>query len=241
MAKTGTLEHKKTKKLAKLLKLPNWAALGLLEAFWHWVGKYCGNGLLETDDFESCAETIKYQGKGAKELVKILAESGWIEPIQGGFYVHDWHDHAPDYVKKNLSRKGLLFANGHPPYGAKVSGQSRDNVGTESSHDPETGETLSRSTNLTKPNLTKPNLTASATVVPSPEQIALVLKQLGRRSWESDGVRCWNHWDAMGWLDSKGNRINNWRSAVGWWNRDNVEPPAPKPLTKIDYEALERA
>jgi hypothetical protein len=78
-------------------------------------------------------------------------------------------------------------------------------------------------------------------VVPSPDQISQVLRQLGRRNWEADGVRCWNHWDAMGWQTSNAEPIKSWQTAVRWWHKDHAEPPPPPPLTKIDYDALERA
>jgi hypothetical protein len=77
-------------------------------------------------------------------------------------------------------------------------------------------------------------------VRPSPDDCAKVLRGLQRRNWEEDGVRCWNHWNAMGWLDSRGKKINNWRSAVGWWHKDNPEAPAPRQLTQEDLELIHR-
>jgi len=82
---------------------------------------------------------------------------------------------------------------------------------------------------------------AKRVVVPSPEQVSLVLKGLGRRGWESDGIKCWRHWDALSWQASDGEPIKSWQTAVKWWNKDHAEPPPPPPLTKIDYDALERA
>jgi len=82
---------------------------------------------------------------------------------------------------------------------------------------------------------------AKRAVAPSPEQVSLVLKGLGRRGWESDGIKCWRHWDALSWQASDGEPIKSWQTAVKWWNKDHAEPPPPPPLTKIDYDALERA
>lgn len=114
MAKSGTFEHPKTKRLARLLKAPNYAALGLLEAFWHWVGRYAPTGQIDTDAMEDCADTLRFD-EGGEVLAEILTGSGWLDALEDGtYYVHDWHDHATDAVKKDLQRTGRKFANGAP-------------------------------------------------------------------------------------------------------------------------------
>ncbi len=114
MAKSGTFEHPKTKRLARLLKAPNYAALGLLEAFWHWVGRYAPTGQLDADAMEDCADTLRFH-QGGEMLAELLSQSGWLDTFEDGtYYVHDWHDHAIDGVKKDLQRTGRKFANGAP-------------------------------------------------------------------------------------------------------------------------------
>lgn len=218
MSKIGTLEHKKTKKLAKLVKIAPWAALGLLEAFWHWAGKYCPTGLLESDDFEACADTIGYKGKGATDLFKILSESGWIEPMDDGFYIHDWHDHAPDYVKKTLKRTGRTFANGSPPYGSTAVGQGRDNGVTESGQNRDNGTPTK--TNQDKTNQDK----TSGVVTPDVADVVIFMARAKRRNPDRDAVECWNFYDAQKWRDGKGEPIKNWRTFAGYWLDKNPEP-----------------
>lgn len=111
MAKRGTLEHPKTKRLARALGLPAWAALGLLEAVWHWAGRYALTGALSIDDMEDCADTIRFDGGGV-ELSSALHAAGWLEETETGWYIHDWHDHADDAVRKALAKRGERFANG---------------------------------------------------------------------------------------------------------------------------------
>lgn len=111
MAKRGTLEHPKTKRLARSLQLPAWAALGLLESFWHWVGRYTPSGLITPEELEDCADTIRFD-EGGESLARVLHACGWLDEVDGGWYVHDWHDHADDSTKKVLEKRGETFANG---------------------------------------------------------------------------------------------------------------------------------
>ena len=111
MAKRGTLDHPKTKRLARALGLPGWAALGLLEAVWHWCGRYAPTGALTVDDMEDLADTIRFDG-GGKNLATILHGAGCLDVSGDGWYIHDWHDHADDTTKKALEKRGERFANG---------------------------------------------------------------------------------------------------------------------------------
>ncbi len=111
MAKRGTLEHPKTKRLARELQMPVWAALGLLEAIWHWVSRYAPTGVLTAEDIADLCDTIRFDGNLAESLTK----SGWLDVVADGWYIHDWHDHADDTTKKTLQKRGESFANGAPP------------------------------------------------------------------------------------------------------------------------------
>jgi len=111
MAKRGTLDHPKTKRLGRALNMPAWAALGLLEAVWHWVSRYCPEGLLGDEDLEDCADTIRFDA-GGKMLAETLESCGLMDAQDGMWYVHDWHDHADETTKKALEKAGKGFANG---------------------------------------------------------------------------------------------------------------------------------
>jgi len=119
MAKRGTLEHPKTKKLGRALNMPAWAALGLLEGFWHWVSRYRPTGFLTCDDIEDCSDTIRFSG----DLATVLVGAGWLDQVDGGYYVHDWHDHADDCTKKVLEKREEGFANGSPVRKSKQEAQ----------------------------------------------------------------------------------------------------------------------
>lgn len=135
MAKRGTGDHPKTKRLGRAIGLPAWAALGLLEAFWHWVSRYCPTGFITPDEMMDCADTIRFDG----DLAGVMVASGWLDEVDGGYYVHDWHDHADDTTKKALERKGERFANGSVTRNSKPKSdnetearQKRESVATKS-------------------------------------------------------------------------------------------------------------
>ena len=135
MAKRGTLYHPKTLHLARLLKVEPWAALGLLEALWHWAGRYAPTGDLSSADPRAMAEGMLVR-RCPTRVLAFLTESSWIDRVGEKLYIHDWPDHADDATKKLLQRSGRTFA----PYYATVSRsksptksrQSPDRVPTES-------------------------------------------------------------------------------------------------------------
>lgn len=127
MAKRGVPEHPKTLKLARKLGLPSWAAVGLLEVFWHWCSRYAITGLI-TAAPDDVADGIRYTGD-ADALFVALLESGWIDAHPSGYTVHDVADHADNTWKANLKRAGLEFWNYSVP---TQETPSQDEITTES-------------------------------------------------------------------------------------------------------------
>ncbi len=111
MALSGTLQHKKTGRLARALGVSRWAALGLLEAFWDCVRTSARTGKIDPDQWEDIAEYCYFDRTG-QELRQLLAETGFIDPMQGWDWVHDWHHYADNSTRTWLSRRGQNFANG---------------------------------------------------------------------------------------------------------------------------------
>lgn len=119
MAKRGTLDHPKTFRLARALKVEPWAALGLLEALWHWVGRHHPTGCLTGVDPKELAMGLRATRSGQK-IIEILVQERWLDAVPSpsprlgldevsALYVHDWPDHAEDTTKKQLRRLGKWF------------------------------------------------------------------------------------------------------------------------------------
>lgn len=121
MAKRGTLGHPRTSKLARALNMPAWAALGLLEAFWHWAGRYAPTGLLDQELLESAMDGSGISGDHAAALV----ETGWLDPLEDEtIWIHSWHEHADDTVKKNLKAAKKSFAMQSNPTVSRITRES---------------------------------------------------------------------------------------------------------------------
>lgn len=149
--------HPKFKRLVRRLRplldgtavAPETVAVGILERLWHAtiVGAYKGDiGRLDDEDI---AEAIGWAGEPS-EIIDLLVECGWLDRHdEYRLVVHDWHQHAPRFVRANAARHGG-FA------GASL-------------EEPSPGETLSGTSpgepppNPTQPDQTEPDLTVGST------------------------------------------------------------------------------
>ncbi|MCW5943283.1 MAG: hypothetical protein KIS66_13710 [Fimbriimonadaceae bacterium] len=124
MAKRGVPTHPKTFRLARRLGVESWAAVGLLECFWHFCSVHAMTGVISADADE-LADAIRYGGDAAV-LLEALVSCGWVDRLSDGrLVVHDAAQHADNTWKANLKRAGLRFWN-------EVEDEDRDSVTTES-------------------------------------------------------------------------------------------------------------
>jgi len=92
----------KFKRLVLELDLPRPYVRGLLETLWD-VAHECGDPVIGDDeDVEAAAEWPGTAG----EFVSALAKLEWIDQLDDGSWeIHDYWDHAPDYVRKRRQRE----------------------------------------------------------------------------------------------------------------------------------------
>jgi len=75
--------------------------VGLLECMWH-AGQESKNSLLgDETDVELAAE---WPGKPGI-LFEVLKDECWIDQIEGKWHIHDFEEHATDYVKRELRKR----------------------------------------------------------------------------------------------------------------------------------------
>jgi len=111
MALNGAYENKKTRRLARALKMPPWAALGLMEAVWAWARKSARTGRIEADQWEDLADYLQWQ-QPSDELRDLLIGAQFIDEMGGWDFIHDWHQHADDNLRRQLEYHQEKFANG---------------------------------------------------------------------------------------------------------------------------------
>lgn len=121
-------------------------AVGILESLWHATATGAIRGDIGKFDDELIAEMVGWKGE-ASTLISILVECRWLDRHpEYRLVIHDWHDHAPRFVKGNVAKAGgfvsLFIAQG---------------VALE--EEPKGDALEEEPQRMGAPNLTKPNLT----------------------------------------------------------------------------------
>lgn len=121
--KAGTESNVKFKRLKRRLGLPLYAVTGILEALWAITASSAPRGDIGKFTNEDIAAAIEFEGD-EDELVDALIASGWVDECGvHRLVVHDWKDHAPNYIKGNIRHKGgFVSANEDHPQGTTPKG-----------------------------------------------------------------------------------------------------------------------
>lgn len=123
--KRGTPDHPKTRRLMAELDLPLFSACGLLELLWHFTTRYAPRGDVGRYDAAQIAAAVGWTGDPAF-LVATLTACGWLDVSRRhGVLVHDWPEHADDYVHVALARRKMRFADGTVPNMSRLKKQER--------------------------------------------------------------------------------------------------------------------
>ena len=110
--KLDALEHPKTLDLASKLDASLPATIGHLELLWAFTGKYAPAGDIGRHSDGAIARACHWTGR--PELFTLaLREAGFIDADPTyRLTIHDWHDHAPRWVKSKLKSIGQTFISG---------------------------------------------------------------------------------------------------------------------------------
>lgn len=104
--KPNGFDHPKIWEFAQRLGIRKREAWGIVDRFWDITAKYAERGDCGKLHDALVAERVDWTGEGEtpEKLIDALLGSGLIDPHPvHRFVVHDWHDHAPDYVKRKCS------------------------------------------------------------------------------------------------------------------------------------------
>lgn len=111
MALRGTLTHRKTRRLARLLNIPVPCALGVMEALWHVTGEQAPDGAIGRMSDDDIADEMFWDATSGEELVNALIAAALVDvDDEHRLVVHDWHEHADRHVKRKLVRNGQAMA-----------------------------------------------------------------------------------------------------------------------------------
>lgn len=113
--KANTTEHMKFMKLKRRLNLPKWQVTGLLESIWQLTAKSAPRGDIGRYTNEEIAAHIEWDGD-EHELIDELVKAGWLDECEDHrLVVHDWPDHAPNFIKGGISSRNEQFAVARSP------------------------------------------------------------------------------------------------------------------------------
>lgn len=126
--KRGTPDHPKMLELAAKLDVERYAVVGIMELLWHFAGRYAPRGDIGRFSDRAIAEAVGWR-KDPKILVRALAGTGWLdETAECRLVVHDWPEHADDYVHAVVARRREWFAGGIKPRLRGVSSGERQQL-----------------------------------------------------------------------------------------------------------------
>lgn len=107
--KLEALDHPKTLDLAARLKVELPTAIGHLELLWAFTGKKASQGNVGKWPDGAIARACYWMGR-PEDFILALRDSGFIDAdSEHRFTVHDWHEHAPGWVRAKLKKLGLEF------------------------------------------------------------------------------------------------------------------------------------
>jgi hypothetical protein len=143
--KTTTVNSIKFLKLKRRLGLPHWQAVGILESIWLFCMVNAQDGGIGRHSNEDIAAAIEWDGD-ADQLIKHLVDTGWLDcHPEVRLCVHDWDQHAPNFIRAVISKQGKKFCT------------VVDNQGSQPEKPTKVGNQSRQSPILTKPIQSKPS------------------------------------------------------------------------------------
>lgn len=104
------IDGPKLRDFRKKLRCSKYEATGILVYFWFWgLENAEKDGHILHADREDIEECLRGSGVGCKlspdEIVAALIETGWIDEIDGGLYIHDWEIWQEQWYKAKERRE----------------------------------------------------------------------------------------------------------------------------------------
>jgi hypothetical protein len=135
--KLEALDHPKTMDLAARLNVELPTAIGYLELLWAFTGKKAPQGNIGKWPDGAIARACYWMGR-PEVFTQALCDSGFAEHDEiHRITIHDWHEHAPRWVRSKLSTLNLVFVTGptspaSPDIEADASGDTSPDTGGDS-------------------------------------------------------------------------------------------------------------
>jgi hypothetical protein len=113
--KREAFNHSKVLRLARQLGVPVWGARGICSSVWILTEVEAPRGDIGKLANEDIALRIGWDQDPEKLINALIVAKLLDEDEIARVIVHDWSEHAPDYLHARLARAGELFADGKSP------------------------------------------------------------------------------------------------------------------------------
>lgn len=101
--------HPKMQMLADKLGVPLYSAVGIMELLWNFTGFYAPRGDIGRISDRAIIDAVRWKKK-PEVLLSALIACGFLDVSDSHrLIVHDWQDHAQEWVRKRIKRGGQSF------------------------------------------------------------------------------------------------------------------------------------
>jgi len=129
--KREAVSHPKVKRLATLLGVRQYGAVGILEMLWKFTAQHAPRGDVGRWADEEIADAVDWPTDDAGRLVDALLDARLVdESDQHRLVIHDWSEHCEDSTHLTLARKTERFADGKMPSLVRLSAADRAKIST---------------------------------------------------------------------------------------------------------------
>jgi len=109
-------------RLAERLQIDLAFVHGICDCLWGFTGIHYPDGNIAALRPRELARKIGVTSIEPDALIQALKDEHFLDDLPDGvLYIHDWHEHADDFVHLKLARKGEIFANGALPNTSRLS------------------------------------------------------------------------------------------------------------------------
>jgi hypothetical protein len=107
---TALPEHRKVRKLEKLLQLDNSTVIGALMKGWGWALTSAENGVLASEDTWILEDVAGWAGEPGR-YIDALADVHLLDPCMVGYAFHDWANHGGRVIEERNRNRERMRAN----------------------------------------------------------------------------------------------------------------------------------
>lgn len=222
--KRSGFDHPKIGRLSKLLEVPRYVAVGIVESLWHLTAKHAPAGDVGKWSDDEIAESMGWSDEPLK-LVEALVAARLLDRSEAHrLVVHDWDEHCEDAIHMFLARRVEFFVNGRAPKMARIPKderaelQSRYEVIKTKRKRRKTHKSVLKTQENALPSQAMPSQAIEKKARFSPPAISEVRQYCQERRNQVDPQAFVDFYESKGWKVGD-QAMRSWKACVRTWER----------------------